>query len=100
MSVRLLIALPVAAVVVAALFWAMSEVVPAARPEVAYTVQISKQKVWIKHHCRDCNGEPMPRAYRPDPHEHEKYLRLPAPPDVEPSQGESCADAARIVSGA
>lgn len=76
MPVRLLIALPIAAGVVAALFRAMSEVVPVSRPEVAYTVQISKQKVWIKRHCFDCNGEPMPRAYRPDPDGHEKYLRL------------------------
>ncbi|MFP4003893.1 MAG: energy transducer TonB, partial [Alphaproteobacteria bacterium] len=45
MMKRLLIALPVAAAVVAALFWAMSEFVPVERPQAEYRVVVSKEAV-------------------------------------------------------
>lgn len=42
---RLLIALPIAALVVTALFLAMREFVPLGRPQADYTIQISQQSV-------------------------------------------------------
>ncbi|MFP4003894.1 MAG: energy transducer TonB [Alphaproteobacteria bacterium] len=59
MNPRLIIALPVAAAVVAALFWAMSEFVPVERPQAVYTMQVAPGMVKI-YRCPHSCDHPAP----------------------------------------
>lgn len=78
---RLLLSLPVAAGVVIALFWAMSEVVPAGRAHVDYTIQISERSAKIVK--QPCDSVP-PSVFCPESHVIIDYFppTLPPPPKV------------------